>query len=164
MTTAPKTKTIHITRTFDASREKVWAAWTQPEHLKKWWGPKDFTAPHIKTDFREGGLYVYCMHGPAGSPFDKDMYSGGIFQEIIPLEKIVASDYFMDEKGNKMTPAEYGMPGDWPVDEMRVTAVFEDAGPGKTKLTLTHEGHPADFAGMAEAGWNQSLDKFEAAL
>jgi uncharacterized protein YndB with AHSA1/START domain len=156
-------KTINITRILNAPRERVWAVWTEPEHLKKWWGPKDFTAPHIKQDLREGGKYVYAMHGPAGTEFDKDMYSGGEYKEIIPMEKIVATDYFMDEKGNKVSPKEYGMPGEWP-DEMLVTVTFEDAGEGKTRLTVRHEGHPIEMADMAEAGWNESLDKFEAAL
>jgi uncharacterized protein YndB with AHSA1/START domain len=158
------TKTLHITRIFDAPRERVWQAWTDPQELKKWWGPKDFTAPHIQNDLRTGGKYLYAMHGPAGSEFDKDMYSGGEYIEVIPMEKIVATDHFADEHGNKITPAEMGMPGEWPTDDMRVTVTFEDAGEGKTKLTIVHEGHPAEFAGDAEAGWNQSLDKFAAIL
>lgn len=155
-----KTKTIHITRVIDAPRAQVWDAWTNPEHLKHWWGPRDFTAPHIKTDLRKGGKYLYAMHGPAGTDFDKDMWSGGEYKEVIPMEKIVASDYFADEQGNKVNGKDVGMPGEWP-DEMLVTVTFEDAGEGKTKLTLVHEGHPADFADMAEGGWNESLDKFQ---
>jgi len=156
-------KTVHITRIFDAPRQRVWDAWTKPEELKKWWGPKDFTCPDGTSDLRVGGTYNYCMRGPAGSDFDKDMWSGGTYKEIIPLEKIVASDYFTDAEGNKINPKEYGMPGDWP-EEMLVTVTFEDAGEGKTKLTLVHEGHPAEMADMAEAGWNESLDKFSAIL
>lgn len=159
----PKTKTVHITRIFDAPRARVWKAWTDPKELVKWWGPKDFTAPKCVTDFREGGKFNYCMRGPAGSPFDKDMWSGGEFLEIVPMEKIVVTDFFTDEAGNKISPSEYGMPGDWP-ENMKVTALFEDAGEGKTKLTLTHEGHPAEFADNAEQGWGESLDKFAAIL
>lgn len=156
-----ETKTITITRILNAPREQVWKAWTEPEQLKKWWGPKDFTAPSIENDLRTGGKYTYVMHGPAGTEYDKDMPSGGEYLEVVPMEKIVASDYFMDDNGNKVNAAAVGMPGEWP-DEMKVTVTFEDAGEGKTKLTLVHEGHPADFAHMAEAGWNESLDKFEA--
>ncbi len=79
------------------------------------------------------------------------------------MEKIVATDHFADEQGNEVSPKDYGMPGEWP-EEMIVTVTFEDAGPGKTKLTLLHTGHSADMADMATAGWNQSLDKFEAIL
>lgn len=157
------TKTITITRTINAPRERVWEVWTNPEHLKKWWGPKNFTAPHIKTDLRTGGEYHYCMKGPEGTEWHKEMWSGGVYKEVIPMEKIVATDRFEDEEGNEVDPAEFGMPGEWP-KEMVVTVTFEDAGEGKTKLTLVHEGHPMEMADMAEAGWNESLDKFEAAL
>jgi uncharacterized protein YndB with AHSA1/START domain len=156
-----KTTDIVITRIIDAPRDKVWKAWTEPEHLKKWWGPKDFTAPHIKLNFKEGGTYLYCMRGPAGTEFDKDMWSGGTFREIVEMEKIVSTDHFADAQGNFVSPKDFGMPGEWPEEEMEVTVTFEDAGPGKTKLTLVHKGHPSDFADMAKGGWNESLDKFE---
>lgn len=157
------TKDIVITRILNAPRERVWKAWTDPAEAKKWWGPKDFTSPAGTIDLRVGGKYHLCMRGPAGTEFDKDMWSGGIYKEVIPMEKIVATDHFMDEKGNIISPKDYGMPGDWP-EEMEVTVTFEDAGEGKTKLTLVHKGHPSDIADMANEGWNQSLDKFEAIL
>ena len=157
------TKTLHIERTFDAPVEKVWEAWTNPEEVKKWWGPKGWTAPVIKMDLQEGGTFLGCMRGAMepGGP-ERDTWSGGVYKEIIPMQKIVSSDYFTDSEGNKIDPKEAGMPGEWP-DEMRVTVAFEDLG-DKTKLTLTHEGHPAEIADMAEAGWNESLDKLAAIL
>lgn len=158
-----ETKTLTITRIFDAPREQVWKAWTETEQIKKWWGPKDFTAPHINSDLRTGGTYLYAMHGPAGSEFDKDMWSGGTYNEVVPMEKIVATDHFADADGNAVSPKEYGMPGEWP-EEMLITVTFEDADDGKTKLTIVHEGHPAEMADMAEGGWNESLDKLEAVL
>ncbi len=157
------THDIVITRIFNAPRERVWAAWTDPREVQKWWGPKDFTSPGANVDFRVGGKYLYCMRGPAGSGWDKDMWSGGEYKEIIPMEKIVSTDYFSDEKGNKVSPKDFGMPGEWP-EEMVVTVTFEDAGDGKTKLTLVHKGHPEEMANDATQGWNQSLDKFEAIL
>jgi uncharacterized protein YndB with AHSA1/START domain len=159
-----KTIDVVITRIFNAPRERVWKAWTEPAQMKKWWGPKDFTAPAIHSDFRTGGKFLYCMHGPAGSPFDQDMWSGGEYLEIVPMEKIVSSDHFADKDGNKITPKEMGMPGEWPEEDMHVTVTFEDAGPGKTKLTLVHQGHPVEMADGAKDGWTESLDKFEAAL
>ncbi|MDB4978375.1 MAG: ATPase [Candidatus Peribacteria bacterium] len=157
------TKTLHITRIFNAPRETVWKAFTESEQIMKWWGPKDFTSPSARVDLRVGGTYLFCMHGPAGTQFDKDMWSTGTYKEIIPLEKIVATDNFSDEHGTIISPEDYGMPGEWP-EQMIVTFVFEDAGKGKTKLTLTHTGHPEEMAHLAEAGWNQSLDKFAAIL
>src|SRR5688500_4522912 len=58
-----------IERVLDAPREQVWAAWTDPEQIKKWWGPKDFTAPSIKSDFREGGTYLWAMQSPDGQTY-----------------------------------------------------------------------------------------------
>ncbi len=155
---------IVITRIFNAPRERVWQAWTDPAMIKQWWGPKDFTCPAAKIDFRIGGTYLYCMHGPKGSEFDKDMWSTGTFKEIVPMEKIVTTDYFSDEHGNIISPKDYGMPGEWPDEGMTVTATFEDAAPGKTKVTIVHSGHPKEMAEPATMGWNQSLDKFAAIL
>ncbi|HVW66871.1 MAG TPA: SRPBCC domain-containing protein [Candidatus Peribacteraceae bacterium] len=152
-----------ITRTFDAPVERVWEAWTQSDHIKKWWGPKDFTAPHVQIDFRVGGKYLYAMHGPKGSPFDMDMWSAGEFREIVPMQKIVATDHFADKDGNYISPNSVGMPGTW-ADEMIVTVTFEDMGNGKTKLTVVHQGHPTEMVENATMGWNQQLDKLAAIL
>ena len=54
-----------MTRVFDAPRELVWKAWTDPEMLMKWWGPKGFTCPHCEIDLRVGGKYLYCMRAAA---------------------------------------------------------------------------------------------------
>ena len=160
---ASKTKDIVITRMFNAPRERVWKAWTDPKELVKWWGPKDFTSPVCKNDLRVGGKYLYCMRGPAGSEFDKDMWSTGTYTEVIPMEKIVATDFFADADGNIISSKEYGMPGEWSED-MIITVTFDDAGPAKTKLTIIHKGHPTEIADMANDGWNQSLDKFAMCL
>jgi uncharacterized protein YndB with AHSA1/START domain len=156
---AEKGNDILITRILDAPREVVWKAWTDPEHVKRWWGPKDFTAPIVKSDFRVGGKYLYCMRSAEG----KDYWSTGIYREIIPQEKIVATDSFADEKGNIVPASHYGMAGDWPL-ELLVTVTFEEQG-NKTKFTLRHAGLPAgDMLKMTKDGWNESLDKFAESL
>ena len=68
-------KGVVIERVFDAPRELVWKAWTTPEIVKKWWGPKDFTCPVANIDFRVGGKYHVAMHGLAGTEWDKDLWS-----------------------------------------------------------------------------------------
>ena len=50
-----------VTRAFDAPRELVFAAWTEPERLKRWWGPKSFTMPFCEIDLRPGGVFLRCM-------------------------------------------------------------------------------------------------------
>lgn len=148
-----------IARLFDAPRQLVWKAWTDPEHLMKWWGPKSFTAPVCKMDFRVGGKYLFCMRSPEG----QDFWSTGVYREIVPLEKIVCTDSFADENGNIVPASQYGMPGDWP-EELLVTITFEDED-GKTKMTLKHVGLPEGEMGeMAGAGWNESFDKLAESL
>ena len=91
---------LKIIRVFDAPVELVWAAWSSPELVKQWWGPKDFTAPTIRIDFREGGKYLYAMHGPADSEYDVDMWNTGVYKEIVPNKRIVYLDSFSDADGN----------------------------------------------------------------
>lgn len=162
-------KGIVIEKIFDAPREKVWKAWTDPEMVKKWWGPKDFWAPSIKIDLRVGGKYIFAMHGPKGSEWDRDLYSSGIYKEIAPMEKLVVSDYFSDENGNKTNPTEHGLSTDMPT-EMTVTVRFEDAGDNKTKLSIEYPRPESDeqFEAMKnsgmEEGWGTSLDKLAESL
>jgi len=162
-------KGITIERVFDAPREMVWRAWTEPKMVKRWWGPKDFTAPSIKIDLRVGGKYIFCMHGPEGSEFDKDLYSAGVYKEIVLKEKLVVSDYFSDAEGNKIDPTVYGMNADMP-EEMNVVITFEKAGGGKTKLTIEYPRPKSEkqFQAMIksgmEEGWNSSLDKLAQSL
>ena len=79
-----KSRDLTITRTFDAPLELVWKGWTDPEYMKRWWGPKDFTAPFIKIDLRVGGIYLDRMRSSDG----QDYWSTGVYQEIIPLKRI----------------------------------------------------------------------------
>ena len=148
-----------ITRIFDAPRELVWKAWTEPERVMRWWGPKIFTSPSCKIDLRVGGKYLFCMRSPEG----KDYWSTGVYREIVPLEKIVCMDNFADEKGNVVPASYYGMSGEWP-SELLVTVTFEEH-EGKTKLTLQHAGIPAgENRKLAKQGWNESFDKLAESL
>ena len=152
--------TLVIERVFDAPRERLWKAWTDPEEVKKWWGPKGFTAPSIQTDLRVGGTNLWAMESPDGQVY----WSTGTYREIVPLERIVVTDSFADENGNVVPGTHYGMPDDLPL-EMEITITFEDAGEGRTKLTIRHAGLPATEAGQqAEGGWNESLDKLAAVV
>ena len=159
MTQGTTTAALTITRTFDAPLEAVWKAWTNPKQIMRWWGPKDFTAPSAELDLRVGGKWLYCMTSPDG----KDYWATGVFREIVPMERIVATDSFADEKGNVVPASYYGFPDEFPL-ELMLTVTFEDVD-GKTRLTLQHVGFPAgEHRDGANEGWNQSLDKLAAAL
>ncbi len=152
-------ETLAITRVFDAPRELVWKAWTDPERVKCWWGPEGFTSPEARTDPRPGGKYVYAMRSPEG----QDFWSTGVYRELVEPERIVATDSFSDPQGNVIPASQYGMTGDWPL-ELTVTVTFEEVD-GKTRLDLRHEGFPdRENREMAGAGWNQSFDKLEGCL
>ena len=160
---------ITIERVFDAPIDMVWKAWTDEELAKKWWGPEGFTAPSIKMDLRVGGMYVFAMRGPEGTEWDRNMYSAGIYKEIIPNEKLVVTDYFSDENGNKIRPDKEGMDPNFP-DEMTVTILFEKIDENKTKLSIiypqpeTEEQYQAMLKSQMKEGWSSSLNKMERAL
>ncbi|MEI6292363.1 MAG: SRPBCC domain-containing protein [Methanomicrobiales archaeon] len=148
-------KPLTITRLFDAPRALVWKVWTEPEYVMRWWGPEGFTAPVVKIDLSVGGTYLFCMRSPDG----RDYWSTGVYREIIPSERIVATDNFADEKGNIVPSVYYGIIGDRS-PELKVTVTFSEQ-KGRTKFTLLHEGFPqGHMSDLAEVGWNQSLDKF----
>ena len=153
--TAERQKTITIKRTFNLPLNTVWRAWSEPESLKQWWGPEGYTCPDCTIDFRVGGKYLNSMMGEDG----KKVWSGGVFREITPKNKIVYSDHFADEKGNIVQASYYQMPGEWP-EELRVTVAFEEVG-GKTNMTLKHEGLPVEMAEDCIKGWQSSFNKLE---
>jgi uncharacterized protein YndB with AHSA1/START domain len=155
-TTATATaEALVINRTFNASAAEVFKAWTTPELVKKWWGPKGFTGPVANIDFREGGTCHLCMRTPEG----QDLWSRGSYQEIIPNKKIVVTDSFADEKGNIIPASQVGMPGEWPL-ELLVTITLEESA-GKTEMTIKHEGLPKEVINDCRTGWNESFDKME---
>lgn len=154
--------TVVIERVFDAPVEKVWAAWSEPEQIKKWWGPTGFRAPTVEVDFREGGKYFFSMQSDEWEN-GREMFSTGTYKEIVPLKKIVCTDSFADERGNVVSASHYDMPAEIPL-ELTVTVEFEDLGDGRTKMTLTHVGMiPSESDDMTN-GWNQSFDKLEESL
>ena len=149
-----------ITRVFDAPRALVWKAWTDPQYVMQWWGPKGFTAPVCKIDFRVGGKFLCCMRSPDG----QEGWNGGEYYEIVPHEKIVYSMYFADSNGNKVDPAELGIEHE-AIEDARDVVIFEDYGNGQTKLTLigNESMEDAKSSGQAE-GWNEMLEKIAAVV
>jgi uncharacterized protein YndB with AHSA1/START domain len=78
---------ILLTRVFDAPRELIWDAWTDPKHIVKWWGPRGFTTTIHEMDVRPGGIWKHTMHGPDGT----DYPSQCVFIEVVKPERIVYS-------------------------------------------------------------------------
>lgn len=78
-------KELHSSTLLNASADIVWEVWTNPEHVKFWWGPNGFTNTIHQMDFIENGEWNLTMHGPDGTNFP----NRSIFKEIIPFKKIV---------------------------------------------------------------------------
>jgi len=158
--TVNETERMVITRVFDAPRELVWKAWTDPKYVMQWWGPKGFSCPTCKMDFRVGGKFLLSMRTPDGW----EGWNGGEYYEIVPYEKIVSSMYFSDSKGNKVDAAEYGIELE-SIDDAHNVILFEDIGNGQTKLTFigNETMQNAIETGQLE-GWAEQLDKLAAVV
>ncbi len=157
-------KEFVISREFDAPRELVWQVFSDPEHMKKWWGPKGFTVLAVKMDFRPGGSYLYCLRSPDGH----DMWGKFAYREIVALERMVFINSFSDEKGGLTRHP--GNPN-WPL-EMFSTVTFAEH-KGKTTLTVRwlpynaneverktfDDNHPS-----MNQGWGGTLDQLAAYL
>lgn len=70
--TTPESEIVS-SRNFEFSQELVFKAWSNPEHLKNWWGPKGFTNTFHEFDFREGGKWTFTMHGPEQGNYENDV-------------------------------------------------------------------------------------------
>ena len=102
-------------REFDAPRDLVFAAFTDPKHLAQWWGPNGFTTTTHSFDFRPGGVWRFVMHGPDG----RDYQNRISFEEIVPPERIVYRHGGSDD----VEPVHF-----------KQTVLFEDIG-GRTRIT-----------------------------
>ena len=120
-----------LERVFEAPRELVWQAWTDPLHFVRWWGPEGFTRPHCHIDLRVGGR----LHFRVSSPQFGELWAGGVFYEVDPPSRLVYGDYLTDEEGNRVSPGHYNLSPDFP-EETVTSVLFEDLGDGRTKLTL----------------------------
>ena len=162
---ATKSPDFVISRVLDAPRELVWQAFTEPERMKEWWGPKGFKTVASKMDLRPGGSYHYGLQAPSGAA----MWGKFVFREIVPPERMVLINSFSDEAGGT---TRHPLHQSWPL-EMLSIFTFEEQPGGKTKLTIRWSPHNATEeeqktfdAGhdSMRMGWSGSLEQLEAYL
>ncbi|HWD86865.1 MAG TPA: SRPBCC domain-containing protein [Mucilaginibacter sp.] len=153
-----------ITRIFGAPKELVFKVWTEPEHIKKWWGPDPFTCSRAEIDLRAGGEYSYTMRSPEGQEFPP--YEGKLI-EVVQNEKIVYSiDAFKQADTWKARISHrVGPEVDFSTLQSFVTVLFEDAGDNSTKLTFTqrffnNDVRDAIVESGAVEGWTVMMQKF----
>ena len=109
---------IVVSRTVDAPRRLVWKAFTDPKHVVRWWGPDGFTNTLKEMEVRPGGAWRFTMHGPDGTDYPNRIR----YEEVTEPERLV---YLHDDDE-----------GGAPDQSFRVVTTFEDAGDGKTTVTL----------------------------
>ena len=125
---------IVMTRVFDAPRELVFEAWTDPEQVVQWWGPFGFTTTIHEMEVRPGGVWRFVMHGPDGTDYDNHV----VFDEVVKPERLVYRHGGGEENDIK---------------EFRVTVNFDEDAGGKTRLTLRLVAEsPAERDRMVEFG------------
>jgi uncharacterized protein YndB with AHSA1/START domain len=132
-----------ITRIFDAPRSLVFKAWTEPEHLARWWGPRGYSLPSCQIDLRQGGSYRFQMKSPEG---DINWWHG-VVREIVEPELIVWTCSINNADGTSIS------------GETLLKVTLEEYA-GKTRLTL----HQAIFESIAirdahSNGWNDALGR-----
>jgi uncharacterized protein YndB with AHSA1/START domain len=116
MATRSKSNTISVTRTYDAPLNAVWEAWTNPEEVAQWWGPRGFSLTTHSHDLRTGGHWHYTMHGPDGTNYENTTH----YLEVAPRQRMV-----YDHGGHKDRPPLF-----------RVTALFTERA-GRTQLDMS---------------------------
>jgi uncharacterized protein YndB with AHSA1/START domain len=152
---APATHELRITRTFNAPRELVWRAWTDPEMAKQWSGPKQFPAFHMELGKKPGDRWRIGLRGNRpGTDIPTEIWQTGILREFVPPERLVYT-YAWENR------ASVGLPEDGDPHETVITVRLEENA-GKTTMHF----HQAFFATTAErdghnGGWTSSFERLE---
>lgn len=137
---------IVIRREFDAPRELLFDAWTDPDQIGKWWGPNGFSTTTHEMDVRPGGRWRFMMHGPDGTDYPNEI----VYTEVEKPERL-AYDHGSGEEDDP--------------DQFHVTVTFEEQD-SRTTLTMrmrfaTAEQRDKTVEFGAVEGANQTLDRLE---
>ncbi len=150
--------TVHMERTFNASIADVWKAWNDADCIKKWWGPKGYTALVVLNDVREGGSYLWAMKSEQGRMF----WNTGTYKEVAANKRIVSTMSFSDENGKAIPGSQVPVPGQWP-NEITVIVEFSES-EGKARVTVAEVGIPLIAYVPSKIGWAQQFDKIQLLL
>ena len=140
-------RTVTFERLLNSPPDYVWRAWTNPDHLKLWFGPSGFDIPLCKSEPWVGGELYIVLRGPDGAEYPMK----GVFREVVELKRLVFTNIAFDKDGNHLLEGE-------------TRILLEPVGAKQTRMTMWSYAKglvpisPQMLAGM-EAGWSQSLDK-----
>jgi uncharacterized protein YndB with AHSA1/START domain len=145
---------VYLTYTFNAPREMVFKAWTDPKQLVKWFAPRNCTIVYKKLDIRKGGAYLSCINNPQyGDCWCKGVYKEVIFPECIEFTMVVS-----DKDGNTVDPLKAGMDPDWPIETLVSITFSEENGKTTIELRQTVSQKLATKTG-AYPSWIQMLER-----
>ncbi len=151
-----------ISHVFNASREQVWEAWTDQDHLRRWFGPKGSTILHATVDLRVGGMFHYCISHPHGM----EMWGRWVFRTIRRPDRLEFISSFSNA-GGELTPAPFPGLDDFPRETWTTVTLVEHAGKSRGTL-VTIEARPFNgtkaerdfftaFHGSMSQGWTGTL-------
>jgi uncharacterized protein YndB with AHSA1/START domain len=143
MTAEPKFG-LELIREFDAPREKIFQAWTDPELLKEWFTPRPWTVSHAEMDVRPGGSSLIVMNGPNGEEFP----NRGVYLEVVPNEKLVFTDAYVSA----------WVPSEKPF--MTGSIQLEDLGGGRTRyIARVYHWTAGDMEAHEKMGFHEGWGK-----
>ena len=160
----PEHRRFAISRMFDAPRELVFSLWSDPNHLRRWWGPKGCTVGFCNMDLRPGGQLLYNLRMPDG----QEMWGKFVYREILPPERLVFVTSFSDPQG-AVTRAPFN--AKYPLEVLNTLNLSEQF--NLTRLVLMGEPlHPTAeeselFESMAPSlhdGFSGTFDQMQAYL
>ncbi|QLF69932.1 SRPBCC domain-containing protein [Peteryoungia desertarenae] len=160
LTEAAMADDLRATRTLQATPDKVWAALTDTQWIKRWWGPFGFTAPKVRANVVVGQATLVCMTG-ANFPVICNTWT---YREIVPGSRLVFDQGWANTDGAEVSPNELGLPAHLPRLVPHVIEIVAGEN-GTTILHWSEFGYPdAQTAAMSRAGLEQVLDKLATAV
>ncbi|RYG38513.1 SRPBCC domain-containing protein [bacterium] len=150
---------ILLERTFDAPRDLVFRAWTDPEQLVQWFAPRGCSIEFERIDPREGGSFHSCIRTPVGP----DCWCVGTYLEIMPPERLAFTMRLADADGNPLDSEGAGKDSEWPEETTITVTLTEDS--GRTHMTL-HQNAPEEIARRTGAygSWIEMFDRLAESL
>lgn len=151
----PQSNLLQLKHEYAVPVEQLFAAFTTPEALKRWWWPNGVDADRIDLEFREGGGFFISMRG------NKNFHGmTGEFEEIVPNERLVMTDQFADENGRPISAKEAKMPGEW-ADVCYITFDFDSLDANRSRVRLSQQGIPNEMQKDCLRGWTEMFEKLE---
>ena len=144
---------LEVQRAFDAPASALWAAWTESDVVRTWWGPQGFTCPVARMDVRVGGVSLVAMRTPDGV----DLWNTWTYTRIVDGERLEFVNGFSDADGGSYDPQELGFPPGIPREVPHVITIRDGL------LTVVERGYAdAQTAELSRQGLESSLDKLAA--